>query len=142
MIAASLSGFVADKVPRTALAAVGAAVVAAGGLVLVAMSAALWMLGAGLVLVAIGSQLVLVPTIALISGIADEQSPPAYGAAYALYSIAYTTGLMIAPLLAAARSAVLPFAVCRARRRGPRRRAGRCHRPRRPPPTRSRRYRH
>ncbi|GAA1655280.1 hypothetical protein GCM10009765_00520 [Fodinicola feengrottensis] len=109
VIAASLSGFVADKVPRTALAAVGA-VVAAGGLVLVAMSAALWMLGAGLVLVAIGSQLVLVPTIALISGIADEQSPPAYGAAYALYSIAYTTGLMIAPLLAAAGSAVLPFA--------------------------------
>jgi multidrug resistance protein len=108
-VAASAGGYLADKLPRRVLAAIGA-FIAAVGLLITGMAGAIWLIAVGLALVTIGAQLTLVTTIALISMIADDQSPPAYGAAYSLYNIAYTAGLMIAPLLAAAGSAVTSFA--------------------------------
>ncbi|WP_163508390.1 MFS transporter [Fodinicola acaciae] len=108
-VSSSIGGFLADKLPRRLLAGAGA-FVAAAGLVITGYAGTLWLVAVGLALVTVGAQLGLVTTIALISAIADDQSPPAYGAAYALYSIAYTTGMMVAPLLAAAGSAFLNFA--------------------------------
>lgn len=107
-VAAPIGGYLADKLPRRVLAGFGA-FIAAVGLLVTGTAGALWLIAIGLALVTVGAQLALVTTIALISAIADGQSPPAYGAAYALYSIAYTTGLMVAPLLAAAGSAFLQF---------------------------------
>jgi DHA1 family solute carrier family 18 vesicular amine transporter 1/2 len=55
---------------------------------------------AGVLIVDFGAQLILAPTLVLIGVLAEHTSPPAYGAAYALYNLAYTTGLAVAPIAA------------------------------------------
>jgi len=50
--------------------------------------------------IGLGAQLVLAPTLVLISVLAEHTRPPACGAAFALYNLAHTTGLAVAPLAA------------------------------------------
>jgi MFS family permease len=55
-------------------------------------------IAAALAVVTIGASFVLTPTITVMSEIAEAKQPPAYGSVYALYTLAYTAGLTIAPL--------------------------------------------
>ncbi|WP_232663380.1 MFS transporter [Pseudonocardia sp. TRM90224] len=95
---APLAGMITDRFGPTRVAAVGTLVAAAG----------FWLCGlpaapvsiAGVVVVGLGAQLVLAPTLVLIGTLAEHTQPPAYGAAYALYNLAYTVGLALAPLAA------------------------------------------
>jgi MFS transporter, DHA1 family, solute carrier family 18 (vesicular amine transporter), member 1/2 len=98
-LAAPVSGALADRLPRPALAG-GGALLAAAGLAVVAAADSLWGIAVGVALTATGAQGVLAPTLVLISELAESQRPAAYGAAYAMYSLAYTAGLMVAPLAA------------------------------------------
>ncbi|SDN10775.1 MFS transporter [Allokutzneria albata] len=107
-LAAPIAGNLADRLPRIALA-IGGAALAAVGLLIVAVAGSIWLTGVGLTVVAAGGQFVLAPTLTLIAELADAQSPPAYGAAYALYSVAYTNGLLVAPLLAGIGADVIGF---------------------------------
>jgi DHA1 family solute carrier family 18 vesicular amine transporter 1/2 len=61
---------------------------------------------AGVIVVGIGAQLVLAPTLVLIGELAEHIQPPAYGTAYALYNLAYTAGLAVAPLVAGTTAAL------------------------------------
>jgi DHA1 family solute carrier family 18 vesicular amine transporter 1/2 len=81
------------------LAATGT-LVAAGGLVVVAHAASVWLVAAAIAGVALGASLVLTPTLAVMADVAESREPPAYGAVYALYTLAYAAGLTAAPLLA------------------------------------------
>ncbi|MBX6766646.1 MAG: hypothetical protein IRY90_05780, partial [Actinomadura rubrobrunea] len=63
----------------------------------------------GLVGVTLGASLVLTPTLTLMADIAEAYRPPAYGAVYALYTLAYTVGLAVAPLAAGAAMNELGF---------------------------------
>lgn len=96
---APMTGAIADKVPRTLLVLTGA-VVAAAGMITTSLAGSLFLTGVGVTLTAIGGQIVLIPTLTLIGQVADSSSPPAYGASYSAYSIAYTAGLLVAPLAA------------------------------------------
>jgi DHA1 family solute carrier family 18 vesicular amine transporter 1/2 len=62
----------------------------------------LWAVGIGVSLVAVAAGLILTPTTALVGEIAEAREPPAYGAAYALFNLAYAAGLAVAPLIAGA----------------------------------------
>ncbi|MGY1632423.1 MFS transporter [Geodermatophilus sp. SYSU D01186] len=107
-LVAPVSGTLADRLPRPALAG-GGALLAALGLVVVAFADSLWGLAAGVAVTATGAQGVLAPTLVLISELAESQHPAAYGAAYAMYSLAYTAGLMVAPLAAGLGAETLGF---------------------------------
>jgi multidrug resistance protein len=98
-LAAPLSGTLADRVPRAVLAG-GGALLGAVGLLVVSTAGSLWAIALGVAITATGGQFVLVPTLALIGELAESARPPVYGAAYALYSVAYTAGLVVAPLSA------------------------------------------
>jgi DHA1 family solute carrier family 18 vesicular amine transporter 1/2 len=97
-LAAPFAGMLTDRLGASRVAAIGTLVAAAGfvlcGLPLAAASIA------GVIVVGVGAQLVLAPTLVLIGGLAEHIQPPAYGAAYALYNLAYTGGLAIAPVVA------------------------------------------
>jgi MFS family permease len=97
-VAAPLAGLVTARFGPGRVAAAGALVTAAG-FVLCGMPAAGWSV-TGLVLVGAGSQAILAPTLVLIGVLAEHIQPPAYGTAYALYNLAYTAGLCVAPILA------------------------------------------
>ncbi|QUQ63707.1 MFS transporter [Kutzneria sp. CA-103260] len=97
-LTAPLAGFCADKLGPGRTAAIGA-LLAAVGFLLSGMAATPVSI-AGVIVVGLGAQLVLAPTLVLISVLAEHTRPPAYGAAFALYNLAYTTGLAIAPLAA------------------------------------------
>lgn len=49
----------------------------------------------------------LAPTLVLIGALAEHTRPAAYGAAYAIYNLAYTGGLAVAPLLAGSTASAL-----------------------------------
>lgn len=98
-VAAPLAGALAAKLGPSRLAAIGTLVTAAG--LVLAGRPVTWLAIAGVVLVGVGSQLILAPTLVLIGTLAEHIQPAAYGAAYALYNLAYTAGLAIAPLAAA-----------------------------------------
>jgi MFS transporter, DHA1 family, solute carrier family 18 (vesicular amine transporter), member 1/2 len=108
MVVAPVAGALADRLPRGRLAGAGA-LCAALALVVVSRAPSLWVAGAGLALAAAAAQLVLTPTLTLIAEVAGSQDPPAYGAAYAAYNVAYTTGLVVAPLLAGGGSSAVGF---------------------------------
>ncbi len=67
-----------------------------------------WSASIALAVAAAGS-LILAPTLTLIGVVADAQQPPAYGAAYALYNLAYAAGLTVAPLLGGVATGALGF---------------------------------
>jgi MFS family permease len=97
-LTAPLAGIWADKLGPGRTAAIGA-LIAAVGFLLSGLAAAPMSI-AGVIIVGLGAQLVLAPTLVLISVLAEHTRPPAYGAAFALYNLAYTAGLAIAPLAA------------------------------------------
>jgi MFS transporter, DHA1 family, solute carrier family 18 (vesicular amine transporter), member 1/2 len=103
-LAAPLAGVLTDRLGASRVAALGTLVAATGfvlcGLPLAGASIA------GVVVVGIGAQLVLAPTLVLVGGLAEHIQPPAYGAAYALYNLAYTGGLAVAPLVAGTAAAL------------------------------------
>ncbi|MEU1817796.1 MFS transporter [Streptomyces roseifaciens] len=102
---AGVAAAVAPPLAGAALRRVAPGPVAAAGCLLAAV--AMLALGglhgvvpiaAGLAVVTIGASLVLTPTVTVMSEIAEERQPPAYGSVYALYTLAYTGGLTVAPL--------------------------------------------
>lgn len=107
-LAAPVAGAFTDRVGASRVAATGALVTAAG-FVLAGRGSAAWSI-TGLIVVGFGAQMILAPTLVLIGVLADHTRPAAYGAAYALYNLAYTGGLAVAPLAAgsAARTMGIP----------------------------------
>jgi MFS transporter, DHA1 family, solute carrier family 18 (vesicular amine transporter), member 1/2 len=97
-LAAPLAGLAASRFGPSPVAAAGT-LVAVAGFALCGTSAAAWSV-AGVVLVGIGGQVTLAPTLVLIGTLAEQHRPVAYGSAYALYNLAYTAGLIVAPLAA------------------------------------------
>ncbi|MEU4157842.1 MFS transporter [Actinoplanes sp. NPDC026670] len=98
VLGSPLGGGLADRIGPDRVAAIGAAVVAAG-FVLAGRDATAPAV-AGLILAGFGAQLLLAPTLVLVGRLAEHQQSPAYGVAYALYNLAYTAGLTVAPLAA------------------------------------------
>jgi MFS transporter, DHA1 family, solute carrier family 18 (vesicular amine transporter), member 1/2 len=103
-LAAPAAGLLTDRLGASRVAALGT-LVAATGFVLCGLSVAGASI-AGVLVVGVGAQLVLAPTLVLIGGLAEHIQPPAYGAAYALYNLAYTAGLAVAPLAAGTAAAL------------------------------------
>ncbi|TYB49312.1 MFS transporter [Actinomadura chibensis] len=103
--AAGVAAAVAPSLAGYALARLAPGVVAGTGCVVAAV--ALLLLGGpldgvvqsavGLALVTGGASLVLTPTVTVMSRIAESRQPPVYGAVYAVYTLAYTGGLAVAP---------------------------------------------
>lgn len=103
-LTAPLAGMVTDRLGAARVAALGT-LVAAAGFVLCGLPVAGASI-AGVLVVGVGAQLVLAPTLVLIGALAEHIQPPAYGAAYALYNLAYTAGLAVAPLAAGTAAAL------------------------------------
>ncbi|WP_432092999.1 MFS transporter [Streptomyces sp. bgisy100] len=99
-LAAPIAGMLTDRAGAGRIAAAGA-LVAALGFFLAGRDSTVWSV-TGLIVVGFGAQLVLAPTLVLIGALAEHTQPAAYGAAYALYNLAYTGGLAVAPVLAGA----------------------------------------
>jgi MFS transporter, DHA1 family, solute carrier family 18 (vesicular amine transporter), member 1/2 len=97
-VAAPAAGLATHRIGPARVAAVGTLLVAVG-LVLCGMRVAGWSI-AGIIVVGIGGQLILAPTLVLVGTLAEHIQPPAYGTAYALYNMAYTGGLIVAPVAA------------------------------------------
>lgn len=107
-LSAPLAGVFTDKAPWVAIAGMGVCLGAAAA-ALMGLLATLWGVGLALALVAVAGNLILAPTLSLIAEIAEAESPPAYGAAYALYNLAYAAGLATGPLLGGVASGALGF---------------------------------
>jgi MFS transporter, DHA1 family, solute carrier family 18 (vesicular amine transporter), member 1/2 len=97
-LAAVPAGMATGRFGPGRVAAAGT-LVAAAGFALCGIPVAAWSV-TGVVVVGIGGQLILAPTLVLIGTLAEHRQPPAYGTAYALYNLAYTGGLVVAPLVA------------------------------------------
>ncbi|MEN8652511.1 MFS transporter [Streptomyces sp. 21So2-11] len=97
-LAAPIAGLLTDRTGASRVAGIGAAVTAIGFL-LSGRDSTVWSV-TGLVVVGFGAQFVLAPTLVLIGALAEHTRPAAYGAAYAIYNLAYTGGLAVAPLAA------------------------------------------
>lgn len=97
-LAAPAAGALTDRAGARRIAALGALVTGIG-LVLAGHEPAPWPI-TGLIILAVGAQLVLAPTLVMIATLAESFTPPAYGAAYSIYTLAYTAGLVLAPLAA------------------------------------------
>ncbi|WP_405503025.1 MFS transporter [Streptomyces niveus] len=104
-LAAPIAGMITDRVGASRVAGIGAAVTAVGFL-LSGRDSTFWSV-TGLVVVGFGAQFVLAPTLVLIGALAEHTRPAAYGAAYAIYNLAYTGGLAVAPLLAGSTASAL-----------------------------------
>ncbi|GGK33940.1 MFS transporter [Pilimelia terevasa] len=105
-----LVGMVLRRV-RAGLVATAGCLVAVAGFVGIGLSEGVFWAGFWLTVVAVGSAGVLTPTLTLMADIAESRRPPAYGAVYAMYTIAYTAGLTVAPLAAGALAGHWDFAV-------------------------------
>jgi MFS transporter, DHA1 family, solute carrier family 18 (vesicular amine transporter), member 1/2 len=106
--ASPLAGALAGRVPALAVAAAGL-LLGAAAMALATAVANPWALGVALALVACASALVLAPTLVLVARVAEAQQPPAYGASYGVYNLAYAAGLTAAPFLAGAAASALSF---------------------------------
>jgi len=94
-----LVGLAQRTIAARRLAAAGAAF-AAAGLAATALLENPWLLAAAMAVIGMGAAALLTPTLTMIADIAERDRPPAYGTLYALYNLAYATGLAAAPLLA------------------------------------------
>lgn len=94
-----LVGLAQRAVSSERLSAAGAAL-AAAGLTATALLENPWLLAAALAVIGMGAAGLLIPTLTMIADIAERDDPPAYGTLYALYNLAYATGLAAAPFLA------------------------------------------
>lgn len=99
-LAAPLAGMLTDRLGPPRVAALGTLITAVG-FALCGVTATGWSI-AGVIVVGVGADLILAPTLVLIGTLAEHTRPPAYGSAYALYNLAYTGGLAVAPLAAGA----------------------------------------
>jgi MFS transporter, DHA1 family, solute carrier family 18 (vesicular amine transporter), member 1/2 len=97
-LAAPAAGALTDRIGARRIAAIGT-VITGIGFALAGGQPAQWSI-AGLITLGFGAQLVLAPTLVMIATLAESVDPPAYGAAYSIYTLAYTAGLAIAPLAA------------------------------------------
>ena len=104
-LAAPAAGALTDRIGARRIAAMGT-VITGTGFVLAGGKPAQWSI-AGLITLGFGAQLILAPTLVMIAILAESVDPPAYGAAYAIYTLAYTAGLAIAPLAAGIATDVL-----------------------------------
>lgn len=84
--------------PRLVLG--GGLVVGVVALALIGLGPSLWVVGVGMGLLGIGSAAVLVPATTLIGTQGERAAPPTIGGAYALFNLAYATGMTVGPLLA------------------------------------------
>lgn len=98
ILAAPAAGALTDRAGARRIAALGALVTGIG-LVLAGREPAPWSI-TGLITLGIGAQLILAPTLVMIAALAESVTPPAYGVAYSIYTLAYTVGLVLAPLAA------------------------------------------
>ncbi|MFI0976734.1 MFS transporter [Streptomyces sp. NPDC021093] len=96
-LAPPVAGILLRKVSPGPVAA-GGCVVAAVAMIAVGAVDGVIATAAALAVVTIGASFVLTPTVTVMSEIAEAKQPPAYGSVYALYTLAYTGGLTIAPL--------------------------------------------
>ncbi len=94
-----LVGLAQRTISAQRLSAAGAAL-AAAGLAAAAFLESPWLLAAALAVIGMGAAGLLTPTLTMIADIAERDDPPAYGTLYALYNLAYATGLAAAPFLA------------------------------------------
>ncbi len=94
-----LVGLAQRTVSARRLAAAGAAL-AAAGLTAAALLENPWVLAVALAVIGMGAAGLLTPTLTMIADIAERDDPPTYGTLYALYNLAYATGLAAAPFLA------------------------------------------
>lgn len=92
-------GAASYRLPSAALPITGAGLLIAGGLAL-AQATGTIVFGIGLAFIAVAAACILTPTLSLMSHLAERRRPPAYGSAYALYTIAYVAGLAVGPLAA------------------------------------------
>ena len=99
-VATVLAGFALRWVAPRWLAAAGCLMAAGALLALSGLGHGVVPAGVGLAVVVFGASLVLTPTVTVMSEIAEARQPPAYGSVYALYTLAYTGGLTVAPLAA------------------------------------------
>lgn len=89
----------------------GAAVLGcSAGLLLLAVAGQVWQVWAGMVLLGAAAGGLIAPVTTLIATLGMQARPPALGAAYALYNLAYAGGMMLGPLLAGAGTGQLGFA--------------------------------
>jgi predicted MFS family arabinose efflux permease len=107
--APALAGYASRRVAHRTVAAAGCALAAGGLLALSLVPNGIWPAAGCLVAVLFGASLVLTPTAALVSQVAEARHPPAYGSVYALYTLAYSGGLALAPLGAGAAAQALGF---------------------------------
>lgn len=103
-----LAGLAMRVVSARTVALAGCAVAAAGFWGIGTVSGVV-PAGIFLTVVSIGAAAILTPTLTLMAGIAEARRPPAYGAVYAMYTVAYTLGLTIAPLAAGALTGLWSF---------------------------------
>jgi predicted MFS family arabinose efflux permease len=99
-VAFPLAGQLGARWPARSVIGAGA-LLAAIGLLVLAPPPTIPLCAAGLCTVAVGNALILAPTSAVMSRVAESHRPPAYGTTYALYTIAYSVGLALGPLLSA-----------------------------------------
>jgi MFS transporter, DHA1 family, solute carrier family 18 (vesicular amine transporter), member 1/2 len=107
--APALAGFASRRTALRTVAASGCALAAAALVALSLVPNGIWPAAGCLVAVLFGASLVLTPTAALVSQVAEARRPPAYGSVYALYTLAYSGGLAVAPLGAGAAVQALGF---------------------------------
>ncbi|WP_176955243.1 MFS transporter [Sinosporangium album] len=96
-----LAGSALRFIPASAMAFAGC-VLAAGALFVLPRLDGVVLPTVALAVVTVGASLVLTPTLTLMADLAEQRRPPNYGAVYALYTLAYTGGLAVAPLAAGA----------------------------------------
>lgn len=108
-LAAPVAGMFTDRLGAGRIAAAGTTITA-GGMLLAGRESALWSI-IGLVVLCMGAQVILAPTLVMIGTLAEHIQPAAYGVAYALYSLAYTAGLALAPIVAGSGTQAAGFPV-------------------------------
>lgn len=89
--------FVTTASPRTLIG--GGIIALVTALIVLAFSTQLWDACVGMVLLGLSSALLLAPATTLISEQGFRSTPPTLGGSFALYNLAYATGLAAGPLL-------------------------------------------
>lgn len=107
-VANPLAGALTAKAPVRLVVAAGA-VLAAAALAGIGAAQAVWQAGFALAALGVAIALLLAPTTALIADQGQRSVPPNLGGTYALYNLAYATGLAVGPLLSGALTDALGF---------------------------------
>lgn len=96
-----VAGGLVGRVDTRAVAGLGV-VSAAAGMALIGVAGQSWQVWVGMVLLGAGEGCLLAPTTTLVADLGMSATPPTLGGAYALYFLAFGSGLMLGPLLAGA----------------------------------------